>query len=56
MAELKIFSEEQKQINRNTAFKIISKAKTELEQKLEERLKALEEKQSKGSFSKSKNN
>lgn len=35
MAKLKIFSEEQKQINRNTAFKIISKAKTELEQKLE---------------------
>ncbi len=53
VAELKIFSEEQKQSNRNTAFKIISlEIDIKKLKKLEERLEALEEKQGKGLFSK----
>ena len=55
VAELKIFSEEQKQSNRNTALKIISlEIDIKKIKKLEERLEALEEKQGKGFFSKLK--
>lgn len=55
VAELKKFKEKQKDSNKNTAFQIIS-LKNDITrlQKLEERLKALEEKQGKGFFSKLK--
>lgn len=53
VAELKIFSEEQKQSSKNIAFKIISlEIDIKKLKKLEERLEALEEKQGKGFFSK----
>ena len=53
VAELKIFSEEQKQSRKNIAFKIISlEIDIKKLKKLEERLEALEEKQGKGFFSK----
>ena len=53
VAELKIFSEEQKQSSKNIAFKIISlEIDIKKLKKLEERLEALEEKQAKGFFSK----
>ena len=53
VAELKIFSEEQKQSSKNIAFKIISlEIDIKKLKKLEERLEVLEEKQGKGFFSK----
>ena len=53
VAELKIFSEEQKQSSKNIAFKIISlEIDIKKLKKLEERLESLEEKQGKGFFSK----
>ena len=55
VAELKKFQEKQKESNKSTAFQIIS-LKNDIKrlQKLEERIEALEEKQGKGFFSKSK--